>query len=228
MPITSDASPRKLGRRADDIRGRELLLDLATELFSERGIASTTIAQIATAAHVTSAMVHYWFDTRDKLIDAVAEERVVPFIAQIWDPASLEQDDADVVVDGLLTRLLEVTRQAPWLPSLWLREIIQEGGELRQRVLKRIPREQNIAFHKRIAQAQAQGEVNPDIWPEVIFLSILGLVMLPHANSRMWSRMNPNAAFDRQRLERHIRSLLFNGLAGNARGRSTPPPKERP
>jgi AcrR family transcriptional regulator len=47
------------------------LLDVAIGLFAERGIANTTVAQIATAGQVTSAMVHYWFDTREKLRDAV-------------------------------------------------------------------------------------------------------------------------------------------------------------
>ena len=221
--------PARAGRRprGNDTEGRERLLDAAVRLFSERGIANTTVAQVAAASNVTAAMVHYWFDSRELLLDAVVDERFAPLMREIWQPAEGAPRGVLPLMEGLVRRLFAISEKSPWLPSLWLREIIQEGGELRERVLKRIPREQNIAFHKRIAQAQAQGEVNPDIWPEVIFLSILGLVMLPHANSRMWNRMNPNAVFDRQRLERHIRSLLFNGLSGNARSRSTSSPKER-
>jgi len=51
-----------------DHNTREQLLDAATALFSEQGIASTTVAQIAAHVGVTSAMVHYYFKTRDQLL----------------------------------------------------------------------------------------------------------------------------------------------------------------
>lgn len=51
--------------RKDDCNGRERLLHAAILLFADRGIANTTVAQIAKAGTVTSAMVHYWFDTRE-------------------------------------------------------------------------------------------------------------------------------------------------------------------
>ena len=45
--------------------GRRQLLDAAVEMFAERGVANTTVAQIARAARVTGAMVHYWFESRE-------------------------------------------------------------------------------------------------------------------------------------------------------------------
>jgi AcrR family transcriptional regulator len=73
---------------------RGQLLDLATELFAARGVAATTIAHIAQRAGVTPAMVHYYFKSRDQLIDAVVLERIVPVIGFVWAPVPLGQGAA--------------------------------------------------------------------------------------------------------------------------------------
>ena len=59
----------KSTRQSPDVRAR--LLDAAVLRFSEQGVAGTTVAEIAKHAGVTSAMVHYYFKTKDQLLDAV-------------------------------------------------------------------------------------------------------------------------------------------------------------
>src|SRR6185437_6422625 len=95
-----------VGRRSrkSDVSGREELLNTAILLFAERGVANTTIAQIAAAGKVTPAMVHYWFDTRENLYDAVANERIVPLIDAVWTPVDFENDPILDLVRGLMQR----------------------------------------------------------------------------------------------------------------------------
>jgi len=216
IPLAPSASVIGRRPRSADSLGRERLLDLAVGLFAERGIAITTIAQIATAANLTPAMVHYWFQTREKLLDAVFDERVAPLIRHIWEPADPEHQGALDLLRGLLVRMLEVTERMPWLPSLWLREIIQEGGLFRNRVHNRIPRERNIAFRKNIAAAQARGEINPNLVPELLLITMLGLVMLPLAASAAKEPVRAGLAIDRTQIDRHVMSLLMHGLTGTA------------
>jgi len=203
-----------VGRRRSsaDPGGREALLDAAIKLFAERGIANTTVAQIAAAGRVTPAMVHYWFDTRGKLQDAIVDERIAPLMRDVWMSADAAQDDVVTLVRGLVSRMLDVTEQAAWLPSLWLREIVQEGGLLRERMLKRVPIDRVAAFRTTVARAQKEGRVHAGVAPELVFLSLLALVMLPQAVARTWQRLNPEATIDRARLERHVLTLLIEGL----------------
>ena len=86
--------------RSDSASGRECLLDIAIELFANHGIANTTVTQIAAAGNVTSAMVHYWFETREKLYDAIVDERLVPKIRAIWSPVDLQRESAHELVQG--------------------------------------------------------------------------------------------------------------------------------
>jgi len=211
------------GRRArrPDSDARAALLDAAIALFAERGIANTTVAQVAAAGHVTSAMVHYWFDTREQLLDAVVEERLAPAFHAIWDPADVERAAPLELVQGIVGRMLEVTGAMPWLPSLWLREIVSEGGLLRERALRHIPIKRVQGFGQNIARGKARGEVNDGIEPLLLFNSILALVMLPQATGRIWHRVNPAFKLDRAVLERHVSVLLMHGIAGR-------PAKRRP
>ena len=81
MKETLTAASRTRGRRrAPETDGREHLLDCATRLFAEQGIAATTMAQIAEAGGVTSAMVHYYFRNRETLLDVIVEERIMQAI----------------------------------------------------------------------------------------------------------------------------------------------------
>jgi AcrR family transcriptional regulator len=205
------AAGRRVRLPNTDARGQ--LLDRAIALFAERGIANTTVAQIAAAGHVTSAMVHYWFDTRERLLVAIVEERLAPLFHTIWDPVDAENGAPLELVQGIVRRMFEVTAKTPWLPSLWLREVINEGGLLREHALRHIPRQQAAAFAQNIAGGQLRGEVNSQLEPLLVFLSILALVMLPQATAKIWRRVNPTLAFDRSMLERHVTALLMHGIA---------------
>jgi AcrR family transcriptional regulator len=212
-----------MGRRphAQDFDAREHLLDVAVTLFAERGIANTTVAQIAAASGVTSAMVHYWFQTREKLLDALFEEKLVCAFGAIWDPVDPEHDEPLALTQGIVKRMFDVTATMPWLPSLWLREIVNEGGLLRERAFAHIPVQKLAAFGQNIARGCASGQLNAQLEPLLLFNSVLALVMLPQAAAKIWERLNPRAAFDRATLERHVVALLTQGMSATA------PPKTR-
>jgi AcrR family transcriptional regulator len=207
--------PPRAGRRAQVPAGdgRRQLLDAAVGMFAERGVANTTVAQIAKAARVTGAMVHYWFESREKLLDAVVEERLKPLFDVVWSVVPSAGDRPAELVSGLVHRMFAVTTLNPWLPSLWMREIINEGGLLRERALRHVPHQRVLALVSVLADAQRRDELNPDLETAVVFLSILALVMVPQATGRLWQRLNPGANFEPATLERHVTGLLLHGMA---------------
>ncbi len=52
---------------------RERILNAARDLFGERGVDATSIREIARTAGVNLGMIHYFFKTKDNLVDAVLE-----------------------------------------------------------------------------------------------------------------------------------------------------------
>src|SRR5450631_212779 len=201
---------------AVDPASRGHLLEAATGLFSERGVANTTVAQVAAASGVTSAMVHYWFKTRARLLDAIVDERVAIAFQAVWGPFDPEAGEEPLIqMVGVLQRMFEVTENMSWLPSLWLREIINEGGLLRERAFRRIPFKKIQRFGESMARGKARGKLNEHIDPLLLFSSILALVMLPLATSSIWRQLHPAATFDHANLKRHVTALLLDGAIRN-------------
>lgn len=128
------AEPRKAGRRPGRPTGaqhgepRALLLDVALVLFARQGIMETTLGAIAREAGVTPAMVHYYFKTRDQLLDVLIDERFVPLRAELGRAfADSDAEPADAL-RAFAEGLVAVAERHPWFATLWVREVISEGG----------------------------------------------------------------------------------------------------
>ena len=215
---TTTRKPDRPGRPfADPGRdARALLLSAATELFAEQGVAATSFTTIARRAGLTPAMMHYYFADRDQLIDAVIDERLLPFIAYVWNPVAPEEGPV-AMVRGVVERLMAAVESAPWIPSTWMREILNEGGLLRGKVFRRLPVEKVRLVGEAIRAGQARGTLNPDIDPLLAVFSALGLVMLHMATIKVWSEIFRRPAINSAAMRRHITALLLDGLRHSPR-----------
>jgi len=221
---TRKPSPRGPGRpkgpTQDDLRDR--LLDIAVSLFARDGVGPTTLAAIAREAGVTAPMVHYHFKTREQLLDAVVEARLRPLIDQVTGPAlMLIADDGHLpdlpqTVAGVAQRMVAVATATPWFPTLWIREIASEGGQLRERVFARIALERATLLVDRIAKAQAAGAVNAALQPPLVMVSVIGLAMLPFATRSLWGRLPLADQVDGEAIGRHVAALLLHGIGAVA------------
>jgi len=209
-PLKSRPAPgRPLA--SSDRDARELLLTAATELFASQGVAATTFAMIAQRAGLTPAMLHYYFNDRDQLLDAVVDERLVRVISRVWEPVQ-SGDDAAETVRGIVARLLDGIEQMPWIPSTWMREVLNEGGLLREKILRRLPFEKVQSVAVAVAQGQSKNGYNPDLDPTLFIFSMLGLVMLHMATLSFWAGIFHRKPPNKAAVQRHITGLLLDGL----------------
>ena len=193
---------------------RQRLLDAAVSLFAEQGVVGTTVAEIARRAGVTSAMVHYYFKTKDQLLDAVVVEKLIgEFIAFV--SGALDDKDGDPLglTEGLVWRIVDASDRMPWLPPLWVREVISEGGALREKLIQRVNLEKQAWFRELMAAAQRRHLVNPGVNPQLMFMSIMGLTMLPLSVIKSWEKIPIIGKLRKQDLEKHVVALLMHGLS---------------
>jgi len=196
---------------------REQLLDAALGLFAERGIAGTTVADIATKAGVTPAMVHYYFTNRDRLLDAIVKERLLRVFAAVWSPVG-KSNEIVPMLRGLVHGILKATEINPWLPSLWLREIASEGGQLRTRLFKAAPFEYVRHLISTVAAAQRRGEINPQLEPQLVVVSVIGITLLPLAAIGTWQELPPPLqGVGREEIARHAEALLVSAFSTDRR-----------
>jgi AcrR family transcriptional regulator len=196
--------------RAPEQRAR--LLDVALALFARQGIVDTTLGAIAREAGYTPAMVHYYFKTRDQLIDVLIDERFAPLRSAVGGSFRENVDDPVAAITEFARRLVAMAGEYSWFPSLWVREVISEGGLLKKRMNERFGDTHQKATLARIAKWQKEGRLNPDLEPSLLFVSILGLTILPLAASNAWRNDPARSRLTADDIARHAIALLTHGV----------------
>ncbi len=188
------ASRRRPGRppvRSPDLRVR--ILDAAIALLATRGYHATPLRAIAARARVTPALVHYYFGTKAALLDCLIAERIAPVFGQATGPlrASLAGDRFDLAaqVRAYLTTMFA----HPWLPQIIAREVLSEGGALRERFLRQFAGPTAGAIPDRFAAQQREGLVRSDLDPRLLTLSLMSLLIFPVIAAPLWRRILPFA-----------------------------------
>lgn len=214
-PAAGKPAPRRPGRPSGGVGGaeqRERLIATALALFARQGIVDTPLAAIAREAGVTPAMVHYYFKTRDQLIDVLIDERFVPLRSAMGGVFEAHHDDPVAALTALTLRFVEVGQAHPWFAPLWIREVISEGGLLRQRMHERFGHEHQRAAHEAIARWQREGRLNAALEPSLLFQSLLGLTLLPLATAHMWRNDLVPHRVSAEEIARHAVALITQGI----------------
>jgi TetR/AcrR family transcriptional regulator len=193
---------------------RERLLDAAAELFAQRGIAATPLAAIARSAKVTPAMLHYYFGTREQLFDALAEERLVPLTASIGAQLAKAGREPRTVIRAVVVAIFDTIAANPWLPPLWVHEVLREGGLLRERLLTRVAVTIAPPLKDFFVAAQKRGALSRDLDPRLLVVSLIGLTVFPFAAAPIWRRLFAADDITADDMLRHTLALLDHGLGG--------------
>lgn len=208
---TRKRSPgRPSGDSGEDQRAR--LLDAALILFSEQGIAVSTLRSIATRAGVNPSLVHYYFGDKAQLQQAVIEERLIPMVDRLREAIPLHGDSVAELVGTFVRGIGALVTAHPWFPALWVREVLCEGGALRDLMFERIAPQLPLRMAERFARAQRDGGLNPDLDPRLLMVSLVGLSLFPAASAPIWQHMFKLDGLDMQALGRHTLVLLDRGL----------------
>lgn len=205
--------PRRPGRpRASGGDPRGLLLDAALARFAADGIAATTLRGVAEAAQVTPALLHYYFGNKAQLVEALVSERLMPVVAEMR--AQLRREDADSadLVAGFVNTVFALIERHPWFPPLWAREVLSEGGSLRELLVTRIAPDVPRQFERRFRAAQDNGNLNPDLDSRLLVVSLIGLTLFLAASAPIWRRIFSADDVDIDTLRRHTLALLDRGI----------------
>jgi len=163
-------------RRYDPEASRDDILDAAERLFAGKGFDGVSTAVIAKAAGVSQSQIHYHFDTKKKLWDAVFQRRFADYFAA--QSTLLRQDGGDDI-DRLGDSIRSYFRFFQTNP---------EYGKLLGRAALDAPEdallgaadEMGSELMKRgievIAEAQRAGVIRPDVRPEFVILGFVAMV----------------------------------------------------
>jgi len=214
MSPAKPSTPRRRspGRPATDSPElRPHLIDAALACFVRDGIAATSLRGIAAHAGVTPALLNYYFGSKLALRDAVVEERLMPAVLTLREHVTQAGDDVQTMVQSFVRGLFALVDAYPWFPSLWVREVLCEGGALRELLLERVAPELPQFLVKRFTDAQQRGQLNPALDPRLMVVSMIGLTLFPAASAPIWREMF-KTNLSTEDLARHALALLGHGM----------------
>lgn len=209
------AKPRKRtpGRPpGDGVDLRARVLDAAIACAVRDGVAATSLRAIATEANVTPALLHYYFGDKEQLMAALVEERLMPAFAILHQAVFGGGEDIAGLIAGFVRGMSDTIARHPWLPALWVREVLSEGGALRSVVFDRLAAQLPLQLAQQFAAAQARGQLNPDLDPRLLVVSLIGLTLFPVAGAPIWRRMFDADDLNAADLRDHTVALLDRGL----------------
>ena len=120
---------------------KDRILDVAERLFAEQGFAATSLRAITTRAKVNLAAIHYHFDSKETLIQAVFRRRLIPLNRKRLEVLmQLEQaaGDRPLAVEQIIEAFIG--------PALRLSRDVEQGGHNFMRLLGRIWRSRTVGL----------------------------------------------------------------------------------
>ncbi|WP_231472340.1 TetR/AcrR family transcriptional regulator [Pseudoxanthomonas suwonensis] len=193
------------------------MLDAALARYASQGIAATKLRDIAREAGATPALLHYYFGDGKHLLEAVIEERILPAIMPMRDAVVAAGDDITAAVAAFVNGMSDTIEKHPWVPALWVREVLSEGGALTSVLNDESVRPIVSLMASRFAAAQARGEVSAALDPRLLELSLVSLTFFPHAGAPLWRQLLDARGLGKADLCRHTLELLQHGFRAEPR-----------
>ena len=192
-----------------DADTEDRILDAAHAVFLRRGTAGARTQEIADEAGVNTALLHYYFRSKERLAEAVfqraARRLIPPLLAMMASDLPLEEK-----VRELVRRELETLAATPGLPGYLLSEMHHHPERLEGLMAGVIGTAPGQAVSPVLAKLRAQidarvreGTMRP-IAPEQFMVSLVSLCIFPFAARPLLTLMlgGDAATFDRMIAER--------------------------
>jgi len=213
-----DLRPPAPGSPADRI------LAATRELLAARGIAGVSVRAVAAAAGVNQAMIHYYFRSKDRLLDVVIGQEILRILRDLVGGLADSERSAEVFVQHPL-RLVDALRRDPVRMRLMRLVLATEPDRLR-RVIRHLGEHGILGFaaamREMADQARTSGEL-ADVESESVLLFLLaaayGLVfMAPVAREVTGFQLEDDDHWQRHR--RNLEALLRGGVLAPGKARS--------
>ena len=216
---TPPKQPAVLAQRDGDTEQR--ILDAAHAVFVRTGTAGARMQEIAREAGVNSALLHYYFRSKDRLAEAVfhrAAAQLMPAVVGVLVSDRSLPDKVRAIVDIELDRL----SRTPYLPAYIISELAHHPERISQLISVLTGAQPETLGRKllRIVADQINDEVRAGrmrpIAPEQFMVNLLSLCIFPFAARPMIGALMglDDKAFARFILERRetLADFFLNAL----------------
>lgn len=199
--------PRRLGRPPAKINGRtvpELLVDVALQLFAEKGFESTSVQDVVAAAGVTKGAMYHYFASKDDLLAEIYArvlrlqmQRLASFVEQ---GAPVEERVFGAAADVVVTTIESLDSTTVFFRSL------HQLSEAKRAEVRRERRRYHEEFRGMLLEGQRSGVFRTDVPADLVIDYFFGSV---HHLPMWW---NAEGALDARQVGNTFATLLLDSL----------------
>jgi TetR/AcrR family transcriptional regulator len=190
---------------------RKQLIEVAIDLFSEKGFSGTTTKEIAAAAGVTEAIIFRHFATKQELYKAILDYKCDRNDAEAWLDeirVLMDAEDDEGVFRFLLAKIVAFDREQPKFARLLIHAAL-EGHELAIMHHAQLAIPVGLKFKEYIAKRQAAGAIQGSE-PGAVTLALAGVATY-YAMQKYIFRHSPIQCDDDWMVD-HLLRIITGGL----------------
>ncbi|MDH8701066.1 TetR/AcrR family transcriptional regulator [Dysgonomonadaceae bacterium PH5-43] len=196
-----------------EINMEEKILDVAENLFLDKGFNQTSTTLIAKEAGCNHAMVHYYFRTKENLFLRIFKKKISLFATAFF----CEDNSVGSFEEKLAKRIgchFDMITQNPKLPMLILSELVKNPDRitLARTEIGNVPYDILKLFDKELKEEIAKGNVrnisSQDLFLNIISLNVFSFLALPVIDVLLEIPERQKLEFIKHRREEIIETIL--------------------
>ncbi len=148
------------------------------------------------------------------MLAAVVEERIAPLVGSLISALNAEGDAPAAALRAFVREYSRLAAGNPWLPRLVLREVLSDGGALREKFQQRFAGALESRLRAVVVAGQKAGALDATLEPSRVILSVLSLCLFPFVAAPLVSgvlgvKLTPDAI---PALAAHHLAVLTHGI----------------
>ena len=156
----------------------EKILIAARDVFIQKGFAGARMQEIADAAEINKAMLHYYYRSKEKLFRVIAFDTFKGFMPRIGEWIDRDLPLIDRLM-GIVNTYLETLTANPTLPLFVLHELSRQGEEFVADLKDEVSQLPDFAkLIMAIQNESASGKIRP-VNPFHLLLSMMSMTVFP-------------------------------------------------
>lgn len=154
----------------------ERIIAAATKVFVTKGLAGARVRHIATEAKINSAMIYYYYRSKQNLFSLVFDNALETFLPSV---IYLERSDMDIFskIDIFCDELIEIQIANPCLSAFILNEIEKNPERLKKEIWHQ--QKEKIQLFTREVQRNINNRTIRKVEPVQLFMNIVSLCVFP-------------------------------------------------
>jgi AcrR family transcriptional regulator len=198
---------------------KQRILDAALSIFIEKGLEGARTREIAEAAEVNLAMLHYYFGSKALLYRQVVRPLFLALVGFLASALS-SSDDPGEQLEALVDAYFDFLGEYPDLPRLMMWELAA-GGKNLQTVFKPLLQQENVRLPDRLTDVFKSGQESGAFRlfpPEQGAISLVALCVFPFLARPVIATIFPDSQSGADFIEerrRHVKTILMRGLSAD-------------